>query len=199
MAISIRKSKSDQLATVTPIHPTVDYPRLEATAKEAAQRIAERASELVPVNMPSPFGPVQRFGMLPDATATGRLRHSHGLPAFLVAVRAPLSHEEHEVTALPSRENAQPNMVKHLSEMAKLVDPIGEDKPAPVEKKGVEQVTAPAIDPSKTAAKIQRAMGHLGVIVWWGEHTQEYWVMDAAGLRSFADVTSLYEGMEWDN
>lgn len=196
MAINIRKSKTDQLATVTPIRPAVDYPRLEGALAAAAESVVERTQELVPIAS-SAFGPVRRFGLLPDSTVTGRLLHNHGLPprrSLLGGLTAEPEYDALAVTALPSRKNAEPpRTVKHLSEKP------SEEKvmPAPVEKEGVEQV-AP-IDPSKTAAKIQRAMGHLGVIVWWGEHTKEFWVLDTAGLHSFPDVTSLYEGMEWDN
>lgn len=49
----------------------------------------------------------------------------------------------------------------------------------------------------RIAARVQSL--HPGYAVWFGEHTKEFWVMDATGLHSFADVTAMYQGMGWQN
>lgn len=66
----------------------------------------------------------------------------------------------------------------------------------------VEKMTgkpSEAIDLHRTAARVQQAMGPYGYAVWFGEHTKEFWVMDSNGLHSFADVTSMYQGMGWQD
>lgn len=82
--------------------------------------------------------------------------------------------------------------------------------------KGVEQDTAtfalpavekltgnPSVAPAahRTAARVQDTFRNAGwnVLVWYGEHTEEFWVMDERGLHSFPDVTAMYRGMGWQN
>lgn len=80
-------------------------------------------------------------------------------------------------------------------------DAVKADEVEPSDKKpeGVEQPEASGeIDLHKTAARVQRAMSHLGVIVWYGDVTSEFWVMGPTGLRSFKDLTSMYQGMSWE-
>jgi hypothetical protein len=54
-----------------------------------------------------------------------------------------------------------------------------------------------SVDLHRTAARVQWAIAPLGVAVWYGEHTKEFWVMDARGLHSFDSVTAMYLGMGW--
>lgn len=84
-----------------------------------------------------------------------------------------------------------------------IVKPVGvEQETSTHALPAVEKITgkpSEAIDLHRTAARIQRAMNHLGVHVWYGEHTKEFWVMDFRGLHPFPDVTAMYEGMGWQN
>jgi hypothetical protein len=65
----------------------------------------------------------------------------------------------------------------------------------------VERMTgkpSTAIDLHRTARRIQDAFRFLGVAVWYGEYTKEFWVMNQwDGLQSFRSVTDLYQGMGW--
>lgn len=86
-------------------------------------------------------------------------------------------------------------------------------KPEGVERSGDDTAThaLPAVEkmtgkPSerpmlhRTARRIQEAFnaGGWNIAVWYGEHTEEFWVMDETGLHGgFKDVTSLYQGMGW--
>ena len=66
----------------------------------------------------------------------------------------------------------------------------------------VEKMTgAPStgVDMHRSAARVQRAMAHLGVAVWYGEYTKEFWVMTSAGLFPFESVTTMYQGMGWQS
>jgi len=51
----------------------------------------------------------------------------------------------------------------------------------------------------RTAQRIQNTFTAAGwdVAIWYGEYTEEFWVMDHEGLHGFKDVTSMYRGMGW--
>jgi len=53
----------------------------------------------------------------------------------------------------------------------------------------------------RTAQRIQNAFTSAGwdLAVWYGEYTEEFWVMDSEGLYGFTDVTSMYQGMGWQS
>lgn len=84
-----------------------------------------------------------------------------------------------------------------------IVKPVGvEQETSTHALPAVEKMTGKpsgAVDLHRSAARVQRAMNHLGVAVWYGEYTKEFWVMDHTGLHSFADVTSMYQGMGWQD
>lgn len=51
----------------------------------------------------------------------------------------------------------------------------------------------------RTARRVQDTFRAAGwnIFVWYGEHTEEYWVMDDNGLYSFDTLKALYLGMGW--
>lgn len=56
------------------------------------------------------------------------------------------------------------------------------------------------MDLHRTAQRVQWAFRQAGwnVAVWYGEHTEEFWVMDETGLHGgFKSVTDMYQGMGW--
>jgi hypothetical protein len=82
-------------------------------------------------------------------------------------------------------------------------NPVGVEQPTGTHAlPAVEKMTGKpsrAVDLHRSAARVQRAMDHLGVAVWFGEYTREFWVMDSRGLHSFPSVTTMYQGMGWQN
>jgi len=54
----------------------------------------------------------------------------------------------------------------------------------------------------RTAQRIQNGFNaaNWNVAIWYGEYTEEFWVMDEAGLHGgFKTVTELYQGMGWQS
>lgn len=51
----------------------------------------------------------------------------------------------------------------------------------------------------RTARRVQDTFRAAGwnILVWYGEHTKEFWVMDENGLYSFDTAKALYLGMGW--
>lgn len=113
----------------------------------------------------------------------------------------------------------------HLSKKAEGSTPPGptppDDKPAPKDdqKEGVvlaangdtgthalpavEKLTGkPSATPlaHRTARHVQTVFRDAGwdILVWYGEHTREFWVMDSDGLHGgFKSATDMYQGMGW--
>lgn len=47
----------------------------------------------------------------------------------------------------------------------------------------------------RTARQIQGLYPH--VMIWYGEYTNEFWVMDGTGLRPFKTITQMCQSMGW--
>lgn len=52
-------------------------------------------------------------------------------------------------------------------------------------------------DQHRMARQVQNLKRHLGVHVWYGEHTREFWVMDESGLHPFKSLADMNQGMGW--
>src|SRR3546814_202522 len=50
-------------------------------------------------------------------------------------------------------------------------------------------------DLHRMARQVQNFKRHLGVHVWYGEYTKEFWVMDANGLHPFKSLADMNQGM----
>src|SRR3546814_3179779 len=64
----------------------------------------------------------------------------------------------------------------------------------------VEKITgkpSEAAHMHRMARQVQNLKRHLGVHVWYGEHTREFWVMDANGLHPFKSLADMNQGMGW--
>ncbi len=102
------------------------------------------------------------------------------------------------VTGLSLRRFAETAPIEDVVEVVKaLSDDTATHALPAVEKLTGEPSSVPIAH--RTARRIQETFTAAGwnIAVWYGEHTKEFWVMDENGLRSFADVTSLYQGMGW--
>lgn len=47
----------------------------------------------------------------------------------------------------------------------------------------------------RTARQIQAQYPH--VMIWYGEYTKSFWVVDSSGLREFETITAMCQGMGW--
>lgn len=166
--MAVKISKSNTASLAEVVPIRSDYPQLEDAIRSHADRIQRESQALVP--MCSVFGPTVMMDS--GLTVTTQQRHNHGLPPAKMA----------EVRSLPEKAQA-------------------EKKAAGVEEtEDVKSADTPINDvPSKhrLAAKIQKVKSHLGVIVWYGEHTGEFWVLDFYGLHSFPTISEMYKGMGW--
>lgn len=64
----------------------------------------------------------------------------------------------------------------------------------------VEKITgkpSTAAELHRLARQVQNSKRHLGVSVWYGEYTKEFWVMNEWGLHPFESVTAMNQGMGW--
>lgn len=80
-----------------------------------------------------------------------------------------------------------------IEEIVEAVAILDGDEP-----EGVEEEPSDDCLGRRIASKVQDLKGHLGYLVWFGETTREYWVMDDNGLRSFKTIAALYQGMGWE-
>lgn len=179
----------------------IDHDESQRTGRvmPLSQRGSEGLAETMPLRVADVKAAVESGEIHPDSTVTGRLpRRMDGQFAgpFLVSRRiggkltlrrfaeeAPIEHVVAAVVA-PS----QPEGVERESSEDTLTHAL----PA------VEKMTgkpSESMGSHRIAARVQSL--HPGYAVWYGEHTKEFWVMDAAGLHSFADVTAMYQGMGW--
>jgi hypothetical protein len=111
---------------------------------------------------------------------------------------ASMTDEERAVSA-EALVYVEPTAVAPEPKPAKVVGRIGlafPKKAAAIYTKpvGVEEMLS---DHSGLAAQIQEL--YPAYVVWWGEHTKNFWVMDHERLRSFDTYPEMIRGMRWES
>lgn len=129
----------------------------------------------------------------PDSSVTGRIpRHMSGQFAGPFPVR--------RVAGLSLRKFAEEAPIEDVVEAVKI---LSSEETSTHALPAVEKLTGKASTNKlahRSAAHVQQVFNEAGwpIAVWYGEATEEYWVMDESGLHPFKTITAMYQGMGWE-